>query len=70
MSGAPRTEKCGDESGLPTNNSQLGEVAWQRWINKNKERDAAQRKKVIRILWLMSFLSLVGVAVWQLTTRK
>ena len=70
MSGAPRTEKCGDEPRPPNNNGELSEVAWQKWVKKNKERDAAHLKKLIRVLWLVSLLFVVGVVVWQLTTKN
>ena len=59
MSEAPRVEKSGDEPLPPSNN----EITWQNWINKNKERDAAHRKKLIRILWLVSLLLVVSAVV-------
>ena len=67
MSEAPRVEKSGDELLPPSNNSELNEIAWQKWINKNKERDAAHRKKLIRILWLVFLLLVVSAVVWLLT---
>jgi hypothetical protein len=70
MSEAPRVEKSGDEPLHPSNNSELSEIAWQKWINKNKERDAAYRKKLVRILWLVSLLLVVGAVVWLLTVNK
>jgi len=70
MSEAPRVEKSGDEPLHPSNNSELSEIAWQKWINTNKERDAAYRKKIIRILWLVSLLLIVAVVVWQLAVNK
>ncbi len=70
MSEAPRVEESGDEPLPPSNNGELNEIAWQKWIKKNKERDAAYRKKLIRILWLVSLLLVVGAVVWQLTATK
>jgi hypothetical protein len=70
MSEAPGVEKCGDEPRHPSNNSELSEIAWQKWINKNKERDAAYRKKLVRILWLVSLLLVVSAVVWLLTVNK
>jgi hypothetical protein len=64
MSEAPKVEKSG-EAPLPFN--ELDEIAWQKWINKHKERDAARRKKLIRIFWLASVLLVVGAVVWELT---
>jgi hypothetical protein len=49
MSEAPRVEKSGDEPLPPSNSGELNEIAWQKWINRNKERDAAHQKKVIRL---------------------
>jgi len=54
----------------PSNNSELSEIAWQKWINKNKERDAAYRNKLVRILWLVSLLLVVSAVVWLLTVKK
>ena len=70
MSEAHRMEKSGDEPLHPSNNSELSEIAWQKWINKNKERDAAYRKKLVRILWLVSLLLVVSAVVWLLTVNK
>ena len=70
MSEAPGAEKFGEEPMPPSNNNELSEIAWQKWINKNNERDAAHRKKLIRILWLMSLLLVVSTAVWLLTVNK
>jgi len=69
MSGAPRLQNSGNEPLPPSQNNELHEIAWQKWIDKNKERDAAHRKKLIRILWLGSLLLVVAV-VWQLTVNK
>jgi hypothetical protein len=63
-------KKAGDEPRHPSGNSEVSEIAWQKWIDKNKERDAAYRRKLIRILWLVSLLLAVSAVVWQLTVRK
>ena len=56
------------ESHSPADNAALDEAVWQKWMNKNKERDAARRRRLIRILWIVLLLFLVGVVVWRLTT--
>ena len=61
--------KSGDKPLPPSNNNELSEIAWQKWIDKNKERDAAHRKKLIRILGLVSLLLVVSAVVW-LTVNK
>jgi hypothetical protein len=70
MSEAPRVGKSGDEPLRPPNNSELSEIAWQKWVNKNKERDAARRVKLIRMLWLILPLLLACVVVWWLDVSK
>ena len=70
MSEAPRVEKSEDEPPPPSNDSEVNEIAWQKWINKNKERDAAYRKKLVRILWLVSLLLVVSAVVWLLIVKK
>lgn len=69
MSEAPKSEKSGQAPPALTN-VELDEIAWQKWVNKNKERDAALRKKFIRILWLVPVLLIVGAVVWQLTKSR
>ena len=70
MSEPPGMEKSRDEPLPPSNNNELSDIAWQEWINKNNERDAAYRKKLIRILWLVSLLLVVSAVVWLLTVNK
>jgi hypothetical protein len=70
MSEAPRLQNSGNEPLHPSQNKELNEIAWQKWIERNKERDAAYRKKMIRILWLVSLLLVIAVFVWQLTVNK
>jgi hypothetical protein len=66
MSEKTRVEKSGDQP-LPTsNNGEFNEIAWQKWINRNKERDAAYRTKLIRTLWALSLLLVVSAVVWKL----
>ena len=62
--------KSEDEPLAPSHNSGLSEIAWQKWINKNKERDAAYRKKLIRILSLVSLLLVVSAVVWLFIVNK
>jgi len=70
MSEAPRLQNSGNEPLPRSQNNELNEIAWQKWIERNKERDAAYRKKLIRILWLVSLLLIVAVVVWQLAVNK
>jgi hypothetical protein len=70
MSEAPRVEKSGVAPLPYSSNNELNEIAWQKWVNKNKERDAAYRKLLIRMLWVVSLLILVSVVAWQLTVSK
>jgi hypothetical protein len=43
MSEASRAEKVGEPLSS-SNNGEFNEIAWQKWINRNKEHDAAYRK--------------------------
>ena len=70
MSEAPRLQNSGNEPLPASQNNELNETAWQKWIDKNKERDIAHRKNLIRILWLVSLLLVAVVVVWQLTVHK
>ena len=66
MSEASRVTKSEDAPLPLSNNNELSKIAWQKWINKNKERDAAYRQKLIRILWLVLSVPLF----WLLTVKK
>ena len=70
MSEAPRVEKSEDGPLPPSNDSELNEIAWQKWINKNKERDAAHHKKLIQILLFVSLLLDVSAVVWLRIVKK
>jgi hypothetical protein len=70
MSEAPRVEKSEDEPLPPSNDSELNEIAWQKSINKNKERDAAHHKKRIQILLFVPLLLGVSAVVWLLIVKK
>jgi len=70
MTETPEVKKPSAGGGPPTDNAALSEAAWQKWVDKNKERDAAQRKKLIRLLWFILPSVLVCVVVWWLTVRK
>jgi hypothetical protein len=70
MSEAPRAGRSGDEPMPLSQNGELEEIAWQKWVSKNKERDAAHRKKLIQILWLVSMLLVVIAVVWQFTRNR
>ena len=45
MSEAPRLQSNGIKPPATSQSNELSEIAWQKWIEKNKERDAAYRKK-------------------------
>ena len=64
----PETRKSvGEASG--SNQTELNEVSWQKWITKGKVRDAARRKRFFLALW---FLLPAGVllALWALALRR
>ena len=46
MSEAPRLQNSENEPLPPSQYNELNEIAWQKWIERNKDRDAAYRKKV------------------------
>jgi len=54
----------------PADNAVLDGAVWQKWVNKNKERAAARRRRLIRIFGPVLALFLVGVVVWRLTTAR
>ena len=70
MSEAPRLQNSENEPLPPSQYIELNEIAWQKWIERNKDRDAAYRKKVDPILWLVSLLLVVAVFVCQLTVNR
>jgi hypothetical protein len=70
MSEVPRIQNTGNEPPAPSQSNELSEIAWQKWIERNKERDAAYRKKVNRILWFLSLSVVVAVFVWQITVNR
>ena len=54
----------------PTDNAAFDEVVWQQWLDKNKQRDAARRKKLIRLLGFIFISILICVVVWWLSVSK
>jgi hypothetical protein len=70
MSDAREIKKTAAEELLHADNVALNEAAWQKWVDKNKERDAARRRKLIRLLWLVLSLLLVCGVVWWLAVSK
>jgi hypothetical protein len=65
MSETPEVKGPSAKALCPTESAALNEAAWQKWLDKNKERDAQRRKKLIRLLWLM--IPSVFAIVWWLT---
>jgi hypothetical protein len=64
----PETRKSvGEASG--SNQTELNEVSWQKWISKGKAQDAARRKKFFLALW---FLLPAGVllGLWALALGR
>src|SRR2546428_11476140 len=49
MSEAPEVKNSVPGSQSPADNAVLDEAVWQKWVNKNKERAAARRRRLIRI---------------------
>lgn len=64
----PATNKSvGEASG--SNQTELSEDSWQKWISKGKAQDAARRKRFFLLLW---FLLPAGglLALWALVLRR
>jgi hypothetical protein len=51
-------------------NAALDEAVWQKWVDKNKQRDASHRKKVIRLLGFIFMSILICDVVWWLSVSK
>jgi len=60
MKETPEVKNANSEALPPSDNAAVSEAVWQKWLNKNKERDAARRKKLIRLLWFILALVLVA----------
>jgi hypothetical protein len=52
-----------------SNQTELNEVSWQKWVSKGKVQDVARRKKFFLALW---FLLPAGVllGLWALALRR
>ena len=48
----PKTTKSVAEAS-GSNQTELNEVSWQKWISKGKAQDAALRKKCFLALWVL-----------------
>jgi len=70
MSEAQEVKNSVVESQSRADNAALDEAVWQNWMNKNKERDAARRKRFLRMLRPVLLLFFVGVVVWRLATSR
>jgi len=70
MSEAQGAKNPAPQSQPPAHNTALDEAVWQKWVNKNRERDAARRRRLLRMLPLVFLLFLVGVVVWWLTASR
>jgi hypothetical protein len=63
MSEAPRLQNSENEPLPPSQYNELNEIAWQKWIERNKDREMPHIDK-------MSLLLVVAVFVWQLTVNR
>ena len=64
----PATRKpVGEASG--SNQTELNEVSWQKWINKGKAQDAAFRKKCFLALWLLLPAGVL-LGIWALALER
>jgi len=70
MSEAQGVKNPAPQGQPPADNTALDEAVWQKWVNKNRERDAARRRRLLRMLPLVFLLFLVGVVVWWLTASR
>ena len=51
MKETPEVKNANSEALPPSDNAAVSEAVWQKWLNKNKDRDAARRKKLIRLIY-------------------
>ncbi len=70
MRETPEDKDANSEGLPPSGNAAVSEAVWQKWLNKNKERDAVRRKKLIRLLWFILALVFVGAVGRWLTVSK
>jgi len=63
MSEASEIRKPGERQTF-ADNAAFDEAVWQKWVSKNLERDAAHRRKLIRIVCLVFPLLLLSAVVW------
>ena len=64
----PETRKSVDQAS-DSNQTELNEVSWEKWVSKGKAQDVARRKKFFLALW---FLVPAGVllGLWALALRR
>src|SRR5438876_10250829 len=70
MRETPEDKDANSEGLPPSGNAAVSEAVWQKWLNKNKERDAVRRKKLIRLRWFILALVFVGAVGRWLTVSK
>jgi hypothetical protein len=52
-----------------SNQTELNEVSWQKWISKGKAQDAAWRKKCLLALWLLLPVGVL-LGIWALALGR
>jgi hypothetical protein len=71
MSAVPEIQKTAAKGWSPSTMSALDEAAWQKWgQQEQRERDAARRRRLIRVLWLVLPLVFVCALVWWLAVSE
>jgi hypothetical protein len=68
MDQSPDTRKSVGQAS-DSNEIELDEVAWQKWLSKGKAQDVARRKKVFLALWLLLPVGVL-LAIWALALRR
>ena len=68
MDESPDTRKSVGQAS-DSNQTELNEVSWQKWLSKGKAQDVALRKKVILALWLLLPAGVL-LGIWALALRR
>ena len=68
MDQSPDTRKSVGQAS-DSNQTELNEVSWQKWLSKGKAQDVARRKKVFMALWLLLPAGVL-LGIWALALRR
>ena len=68
MDESPDTRKSVGQAS-DSNQTELNEVSWQKWLSKGKAQDVARRKKVFLALWLLLPAGVL-LGIWALALRR